>query len=102
MAASVTDRSHGHLVHSHAHEMDVPGTVDLTATEGDDTAYGQALFPVPSMDPNDPLQWPTWKKTMILIVCSVYSFLGNAALTGVAVYIQIWCVTSPFELVSDS
>ena len=24
--------------------------------EGDDTAYGQALFPVPAEDPNDPLQ----------------------------------------------
>lgn len=24
--------------------------------EGDDTGYGQALFPVPADDPNDPLQ----------------------------------------------
>jgi hypothetical protein len=24
--------------------------------EGDDTAYGQALFPIPAEDPNDPLQ----------------------------------------------
>ncbi|KAK1818019.1 Allantoinase [Friedmanniomyces endolithicus] len=45
-----------HLVHSHAHEGDIPGTVDLRAAEGDDTAYGQALFPVPAEDPNDP--WP--------------------------------------------
>lgn len=33
-----------HLVHSHAQEGDVPGTVDLRAVEGDDTAYGQVLF----------------------------------------------------------
>lgn len=26
---------------SHAHEGDIPGTVDLRAAEGDDTAYGQ-------------------------------------------------------------
>ena len=26
---------------SHAHEGDIPGTVDLKAAEGDDTAYGQ-------------------------------------------------------------
>jgi len=39
---------------SHAHEGEVPGTVDLRAAEGDDTAYGQALFPVPAEDPNDP------------------------------------------------
>jgi hypothetical protein len=40
---------------SHAHE-DVPGTVNVQAVEGDDVAYGQALFPVPEDDPNDPLQ----------------------------------------------
>jgi len=44
------------LAHSHAHEGDIPGTVDLSAVEGDDTAYGQALYPVPAEDPNDPLQ----------------------------------------------
>jgi hypothetical protein len=40
---------------SHAHE-EIPGTVDLRAKEGEETHYGQALFPVPSADPNDPLQ----------------------------------------------
>lgn len=39
---------------SHATEGDVPGTVNLAAAEGDDTAFGQALFPVPAEDPNDP------------------------------------------------
>ena len=58
--------------------------------EGDDTAYGQALFPVPADDPNDPLQWPSWKKTTILILISIYSFLGNSALTGPAVYIGLY------------
>ncbi|KAK3075915.1 hypothetical protein LTR53_000344 [Teratosphaeriaceae sp. CCFEE 6253] len=79
-----------HLVHSHAHEGDIPGTVDLRAAEGDDTAYGQALFPVPAEDPNDPLQWPGWKKHMILVICSLYSFLSNSALLGPAVYIGIY------------
>lgn len=46
--------THDH--HSHAQECDIPGTVDLSAAEGDDTAYGQALYPVPAEDPNDPLQ----------------------------------------------
>lgn len=41
---------------SHAREGDIPGTVDLNAAEGDETGYGQALFPVPAEDPNDPLQ----------------------------------------------
>ena len=94
---------------SHAHEEAIPGTVNLLAqgmlfsspkastsssltlaTEGDDTGYGQALFPVPADDPNDPLQWPNYKKTMILIICAVYSFLGNSSLLGPSVYIGIY------------
>ncbi|KAG9567949.1 putative MFS transporter, partial [Aureobasidium melanogenum] len=79
-----------HLVHSHAHEEGLPGTVNLQALEGDDTAYGQALYPVPSEDPNDPLQWSKSKKTMILIIVSLYSFLGNSALVGPSVYLEIY------------
>ncbi|KZT61678.1 MFS general substrate transporter [Calocera cornea HHB12733] len=82
-----------HLVRSHAHEGDIPGTVYLKAEEGDDTlkgSYGQALFPVPAEDPNDPLQWGNFKKTMILIICSLYSFLGNSAVLGPSVYIGIY------------
>ncbi|KAI0479404.1 putative MFS transporter [Xylariaceae sp. FL0804] len=79
-----------HLVHSHAHEETVPGTVNLRAVEGDDTGYGQALFPVPAEDPNDPLQWSNPKKTMILIICSFYSFLANGALIGPSPYIDTW------------
>ncbi|EMC94711.1 hypothetical protein BAUCODRAFT_557925 [Baudoinia panamericana UAMH 10762] len=79
-----------HLVHSHAHEEAIPGTVNLRAAEGDDTAYGQALFPVPAEDPNDPLQWPSWRKNMILSICSLYSFLSNSALLGPSVYIGVF------------
>ncbi|CAN8106342.1 unnamed protein product [Discula destructiva] len=79
-----------HLAHSQAHEEDIPGTVNLEAREGDDTGYGQALFPVPAEDPNDPLQWSKFKKTMILTVCALYSFLGNSSLLGPSVYIAIY------------
>ena len=79
-----------HLARSHAHEKDLPGTVNLNGVEGDDTVYGQALFPVPSEDPNDPLQWSKSKKIMILVICSVYSFLGNASTVGPSVYITLW------------
>lgn len=58
--------------------------------EGDDTGYGQALFPVPCEDPNDPLQWGNFKKTMILVICAAYSFLGNSSLLGPSVYIGIY------------
>ncbi|KAK4183992.1 major facilitator superfamily domain-containing protein [Podospora australis] len=79
-----------HDTHSHAHEEDVPGTVNLQAREGEETHYGQALFPVPSADPNDPLQWTKFKKHMIMFCCCTFSFLGISALLGPAVYIGIW------------
>ena len=58
--------------------------------DGDDTAYGQALFPVPAEDPNDPLQWSDRKKSGILAVCAVYSFLSTSSLLGPSVYISIY------------
>ncbi|KAI1412324.1 MFS general substrate transporter [Hypoxylon sp. FL1857] len=90
MPSRAAAQNRGHLLHSHAHEEGIPGTVNLQATEGDDVAYGQALFPVPAEDPNDPLQWSNFKKTMILIICSFYSFLANGALIGPSPYIDIW------------
>ncbi|KAI1269398.1 major facilitator superfamily domain-containing protein [Xylariaceae sp. FL1019] len=108
--ASDNDTTHQrYLVHSHAHEEDLPGTVNLRAADGDDTGYGQALFPVPAEDPNDPLQWSNLKKTMILIICSSYSFLANAALIGPVLqspYLNIWAeefginTTKASELIS--
>ncbi|KAJ2990618.1 hypothetical protein NUW58_g2858 [Xylaria curta] len=83
-------KSGPHLVHSHAHEGDIPGTVHVKAVDGDDTGYGQALFPVPAEDPNDPLQWSKFKKTIILVVICIYSFLGNSALLGVGPYLTLW------------
>ncbi|KAI1098329.1 MFS general substrate transporter [Jackrogersella minutella] len=79
-----------HLVRSHAHEEDIPGTVNVQAVEGDDAYYGQALFPVPAEDPNDPLQWSRSKKITILLIMCAYSFLGNAALLGPGPYLSLW------------
>lgn len=75
---------------SHAHEEGVPGTVNLQAQEGEETHYGQALFPVPSADPNDPLQWPAWKKHTVMFISCAFSFLGLSALLGPATYIGLW------------
>jgi len=68
----------------------VPGTVNLQVKEGEETHYGQALYPVPSSDPNDPLQWPRWKKNSILLSCALFSFLGNSALIGPSTYIALY------------
>ena len=45
---------------------------------------------MPAEDPNDPLQWPELKKSMILVVCALYSFFGNSSLLGPSVYIGIY------------
>lgn len=45
---------------------------------------------MPSTDPNDPLQWPAWKKNTILFCLCAYSFLGISALLGPATYIGLW------------
>ncbi|ETS85153.1 hypothetical protein PFICI_03178 [Pestalotiopsis fici W106-1] len=86
-AVSTAER---HLVHSHAHEGSIPGTVNVQVVEGDDTALGQALFPVPPQDPNHCLNWPAWKKQIILFICCAYSFLGNAFLVGPSPYITLY------------
>ncbi|KAI0835445.1 MFS general substrate transporter [Hypoxylon sp. FL0890] len=96
MASKLIGRSQnrkGHLVRSHAHEEDIPGTVNVQAIEGDDAYLGQALFPVPAEDPNDPLQWPRYKKITILVTICFYSFLGNAALLGPGPYLTLWSET---------
>jgi hypothetical protein len=36
--------------------MKLPECMLRSNAEGDDVFYGQALFPVPAEDPNDPLQ----------------------------------------------
>ena len=36
------------------------------------------------------MQWSNFKKTVILIICSLYSFLSNSALLGPSVYIAIF------------
>jgi len=48
------------------------------------------------------LQWPSWKKNMILVVCSLYSFLSNSALLGPAVYIEIWAESFKISPVTAS
>ncbi len=43
-------------LHLHAPKCSSPDQIADQLQEGSDAAYGQALFPVPALDPNDPLQ----------------------------------------------
>ena len=55
--------------------------------ENDVTVFGQAIYPVPSADPNDPLRLPQWRKNAILIVVVLYSLVGNSTCLAPSVYI---------------
>jgi fucose permease len=79
------------VLQSKAHEDDqVPGTVYLQPTQSGATVYGQAIFPVPSADPNDSLLWPQWRKLLVLCVVCFYSIIGNGTGLAPSVYIEVF------------
>ncbi|KAK3078689.1 hypothetical protein LTS18_006870, partial [Coniosporium uncinatum] len=47
------------------------------------------LVPEPSADPADPLNWPLWRKVMILFCMSYYAFLANFASASISSAIPI-------------
>ncbi|KAI1874669.1 hypothetical protein JX265_004877 [Neoarthrinium moseri] len=56
-------------------DVAVMGTVKLTD--------GQIVYiPTPTADPQDPLNMPTWQKTMVIIVISIFSCLGLSLVSG--------------------
>lgn len=75
---------------SHAKEDIVPGTVFLQPEEGDKTAFGQALFPVPTLDPNDPLLWPKWRKYVYLFCVIFFTLMGNSSCLTPSVFFVPW------------
>jgi hypothetical protein len=42
------------------------------------------LIPQPADDPNDPLNWPIWKKTISFIVMTLFCIEGGWAIGGVS------------------
>lgn len=61
------------------HQLPTAGEGVKTAADGH-----TVLIPQPSTDPNDPLNWPSLKKHVILFVISVVAFMPDfASSTGV-------------------
>lgn len=58
------------------------------------------LIPQPSDDPQDPLNWPTWKKTMVLYIIALTAFTGDygSAIGGITLLPQAQYV----PIVSDA
>lgn len=42
-----------------------------------DLSYELVRVPHPSDDPADPLNWPLWRKTSVLLVSSLFAFTGT-------------------------
>lgn len=54
-------------------------------------------FPKPSNSPRDPLNFPFWRKTVALLVASLYAFIANYASSIAAPTLQLWPMTFPQE-----
>lgn len=58
---------------------DITGTVRMLLESGDDrmlkTKDGVILQPQPHDDPDDPLNWPLWRRDLALLVIGLYSFI---------------------------
>lgn len=66
--------------------LNIPqGTGIKTASDG-----RTVLIPQPSEDPQDPLNWPSWKKTMVLYIVSLTAFTGDygSAIGGITLLPQ--------------
>ncbi|OAL53472.1 MFS transporter-like protein [Pyrenochaeta sp. DS3sAY3a] len=73
-----------HLEHvpgtAHVLEGDRRREVELTATRNANLKYDKTgtilLVPQPSDDPNDPLNWPLWKRDVIIFILSLLSVIA--------------------------
>ena len=70
----IRDTKRGHLgIKQPDEDVDVTGTVVMMRQNQNDadesllkkSEHGLILFPQPHDDPNDPLNWPIWKRDML-------------------------------------
>ena len=59
------------------------------------------LIPQPSEDPQDPLNWPAWKKTVILYIVSLTAFTGDygSAIGGITLLPQAQYATPLLSII---
>ncbi|KAI8406329.1 hypothetical protein FOFC_13799 [Fusarium oxysporum] len=65
----------------------IPGTIDLVDVyhirHAGDVEGDIVLNPAPSNDPNDPLNWSPWRKTISLVCQSLYTWFAGMSLATV-------------------
>lgn len=55
------------------------------------------LHPQPSSDPSDPLNWATWRKTVVLVCMSVYAFVGNFSSASISSAFPVYATPLAFN-----
>ncbi|KAI0127435.1 major facilitator superfamily domain-containing protein [Xylariales sp. AK1849] len=80
-----------------------PGTVVFITgtdeTKSSHDVHGKHIrFPKPSNDPADPLNWPIWRKHVVLIIVSLYSFVANFAASNISPALQLWPLFFPHDI----
>ncbi|KAK1825871.1 hypothetical protein QBC39DRAFT_365678, partial [Podospora conica] len=53
------------------------------------------MYPVPSADPADPLNWPLWRKDLCLASLCLFAFAANFTSTCIGPALPIWDLTFP-------
>ncbi|OJJ04051.1 hypothetical protein ASPVEDRAFT_43491 [Aspergillus versicolor CBS 583.65] len=86
------------------HDAVPPGTVSLSihshqVLHGGNTKHDGELIlhPQPSSDPCDPLNWATWRKTVVLVCMAVYAFVGNFTSSSIASAFPIYATPLAFN-----
>ncbi|KAL4769352.1 major facilitator superfamily domain-containing protein [Aspergillus nidulans var. acristatus] len=81
-----------------------PGTVSLSIhshqiSQAANTKHAGELVlqPQPSSDPCDPLNWPTWRKTVVLTCMSVFAFIGNFTSSSIASVFPLYATPLAFN-----
>ncbi|KAL4810692.1 major facilitator superfamily domain-containing protein [Aspergillus unguis] len=54
------------------------------------------LYPQPSSDPADPLNWASWRKATVLFLMSVFAFIGNFTSSSIASALPLYATPLAF------
>src|SRR5437762_13400840 len=65
------------LIFTASHTLKSKGNTDIV------------LIPQPTDDPNDPLNWPLWRKTVVFVAMSLFCIQGGWAIGGVSTAIVL-------------
>ncbi|KAE8149069.1 major facilitator superfamily domain-containing protein [Aspergillus avenaceus] len=80
-----------------------PGTISLSihsqqTTTSQPKSNGELVFsPQPSDDPLDPLNWPSWRKFVVLLIMSLYAAIGNFTSSSIASAFPLYATPMAFN-----